>query len=73
MGTNIWKKEDEKFISFEKDIKIPDEKLTNVKSLILKELKHFDEIPKSKGVYWIWTNEPITHVFHEPSKPLPKK
>ncbi len=70
---NIWIKEDKRFSKFEKRIKIPDSNLKDVEWVFLKELKDFNKIPPSKGVYWIWTNEPLTHLFHKPSKSLPKK
>lgn len=73
MKNKLWAKEDKKFSEFEKNIKIPKLDLSDVDSIFLKELKDFDKIPTSKGVYWIWTNEPLTHMFHNPSKPLPPK
>lgn len=68
-----WTEEDEKFSKFEKDIQIPNSNLTDVNCVILKNSADFNSIPKSKGVYWIWTDEPITHILHKPSKNIPKK
>ncbi len=72
-----WKEEDKKFSNFEDGkIKIPNEKLANVESIVIKKPEDFDDIPNSKGVYWIWTNEPVKHILHAPNKnngKLPKK
>lgn len=69
----IWIKEDGKFKNFEKNIKVPNNSLSDVKCTILKNPSDFENIPKSKGVYWIWTNEPIIHILHEPTKSILKK
>ncbi len=69
----IWVKEDKKFNKFERNVKLPKSNLTDVNYVILKNKKDFEEIPKSKGVYWIWTNEPIKHILHKPSKNIPSK
>ena len=67
----IWLKEDRMVENFEKVVKIPDSKLSNVEFVNLKNKKDFDKIPKKGGCYWIWTNEPVLHSLHK--KPTPQK
>lgn len=66
---NIWKEEEEKFLSAIKSVKIPDALLTNVPHLVLKNEKDLDNFPEGGGCYWIWTNEPITHFLHKNKTP----
>jgi hypothetical protein len=70
---SIWKKEEKKFKDLEKRVKIPDEKLSKVDSVILtmKDKKIIEKIPESSGCYWIWTNEPVYHRLHK--NEIPKK
>jgi len=70
---SIWKKEEKKFRDLEKKVKIPNEKLSKVDSIILtiKDKEIFEKIPQSGGCYWIWTNEPVHHRLHR--NKIPKK
>jgi hypothetical protein len=68
---SIWKKEEKKFKKLEKKVKIPDMFLSKVDSVILKTKNDFDRIPNTGGCYWIWTNEPVKHRFHQ--NKIPKK
>lgn len=70
-STSIWKKEEKKFKDLEKEVRIPDEKLRNVDSVVVKRREDFEKIPKNCGCYWIWTNEPVYHRMHK--KEIPSK
>lgn len=64
---SIWKKEEKKFFKdLDKKVKIPNEELSKVDSVILtgKDEKISEKIPVSGGCYWIWTNEPVYHRLH---------
>lgn len=68
---SIWKKESEKFENLAKKAKIPDARLRKVDCVLLKKEEDFEKIPEEGGCYWIWTNEPVHHMFHK--NPIPKK
>jgi len=68
---SIWKKEEGKFKKLETKVKIPDMSLNKVDSVVLKTENDFERIPKTGGCYWIWTNEPVKHRFHQ--NKIPKK
>lgn len=68
---SIWKREEEKFKKLEKKIKIPDKFLNKVDFVVLKTKNDFNLIPNTGGCYWVWTNEPVKHRFHQ--NKIPKK
>lgn len=65
-----WINEDKKLIALEDSVKIPDNKLSDVDNLTLKNIDDLDKIQNTGGCYWIWTNEPIKHSFHNKIMPL---
>jgi hypothetical protein len=67
----VWKKEEDKFKTLERKVRIPDEKLEEVDSVLLKREQDFEKIPDKGGCYWIWTNEPVCHRLHK--NPIPRK
>jgi len=60
--TSIWYKEQKKIQDFlSASISIPDETLTDVDFATMKSPDNLVQVPKVGGVYFIWTDEPITH------------
>ena len=67
----IWKKQEQEFKALENSLKIPNFKLQQVDSVILRRKKDIDKIPDGGGCYWIWSDEPVKHVLHK--KDLPER
>lgn len=66
-----WKKENEILSNFLKNMPIPSADLEDVNFINLKSKADLKKIPGLNGCYWITTNAPITHTFH--NKRLPAK
>jgi len=66
MANNIWQKEEQKFLRAVRNVKIPNKNLKHVDYVNRNEI---DQIPKSGGCYWIWTNEPVLHTLHKNKTP----
>jgi len=65
-----WLEEEKKYLAAVKAVQIPNEFLANVPYIIVKNLSDVGKIDIGGGCYWIWTNEPIEHQFHQ--NPTPK-
>jgi len=47
-------------------IQVPDYKLTSISSIHIQSIKDIENIPKKiQGVYWICTNEPLSHCLNK--------
>lgn len=69
MENSIWIGEEKKYLSAIENVKIPNERLDDVPSVIIKSEEDILKIGDGGGCYWIWTNEPVTHFFHK--NPIP--
>lgn len=69
MVNKTWKIEEKKFLNAIEGVKIPNQKLQSVDSIILKSEDDFKKIPSGGGCYWIWTNETVSHTLHTKSIP----
>lgn len=71
MSSEIWIKEEQKYLKAIKDVKIPNANLDDVSIVILKNEIDLNQIPSGGGCYWIWTNEPVLHSLHKNQTPKP--
>lgn len=65
----IWAEQDSIIRKESGQWSMPNAKLKKVKFVEIRNEKDFDKIPKSGGVYWIETNEPVEHLLHNDVTP----
>jgi len=61
----IWLEHDKRIGALEKAYTLPSKVLQDVPHVEVDDIDSLNEIPKTGGVYWIWTNEPVRHKLHK--------
>ena len=61
---NDWASESARLKALLDTLGMPDEKLTGVPNVLLRNERDFNSIPAQGGCYCIWTNEPVRHSLH---------
>ena len=69
MANNYWLEQEKVFLKAISGVEIPNEKLENVDSILIKSIADINSIPSGGGCYWIWTNEPVKHSLHKHNTP----
>ncbi len=69
MANNYWLEQEKVFLKAISGVEVPNEKLENVDSILIKSIADINSIPSGGGCYWIWTNEPVKHSLHKHNTP----
>lgn len=69
MGSEIWQREEQKFLQATEEVRIPNAQLDDVAYITPKTSSELDYIPCGGGCYWIWTTEPVLHYLHKNRTP----
>lgn len=69
MANSYWLEQEKKFLEAIKDVEIPNGKMENVDSVLVKDTTDLNLLPSGGGCYWIWTNEPVKHSLHKHNTP----
>jgi hypothetical protein len=70
-GNSTWSNENNRFLSLERTVQIPNGCLRGVSRVALDSPQDFNSIPDSGGCYWIWTDEHVIHSMH--NRVIPNK